>query len=85
MPARRAERCGGLFCLPVLGYGLRMPKLDKAILSIVSAAPGPVSIAGSIRRLREVVSTRSSDVELMTEIASIAAGQGKKILFDLKA
>ncbi|MDX8513505.1 hypothetical protein [Mesorhizobium captivum] len=57
--------------------------LQAAIIKAVEQEDRCVSIALAIRRVRQAIETDLPDVDLQTEIASVAAERGKGILFDL--
>lgn len=59
--------------------------LRTAIIKAIEQEDRRVSIALAIRRVRKAIETDLPDVDLQTEIASIAAERGKGILFDLKS
>lgn len=60
-----------------------MPEhVDKVIGEVVAAAPEAVSIAASISKVRAATHTGQSDVDLEMAIGTVAAYQGKPILFD---
>jgi hypothetical protein len=59
-----------------------MPTLQDAVSQAVDAQPGRVSIAETIRRVRQTIRTSAPDVELQNLIGTAAAYRWKSILFD---